>query len=151
MIFSITFKIFLDLTVLLLTCPEVMNFKKRITGIRLRFENRVRRQKTCALDLINKFVATLSVEFQCVVSTTVTTFRARSPSGRVGTGTRELTRTMVLWQTWTTHQSLNSVTHGPILLWTHTAVRHFGPMSLESPLLSRSPTRGKPAIEPVRP
>lgn len=53
-----------------------MNFKKRTTGIRLRFENRVRRQKTCALDLIKKFVATLSVEFQCVVSTTVTTFRA---------------------------------------------------------------------------
>jgi hypothetical protein len=39
--------------VLLLTCPEVMNLKKLVTtGIRLRFENRVRRQKTCALDLI---------------------------------------------------------------------------------------------------
>jgi hypothetical protein len=54
-----------------------MNLKNLVTtGIRLRFENRVRRQKTCALDLIKKFVATLSVEFQCVVSTTVTTFRA---------------------------------------------------------------------------
>ena len=31
----------------------------------------------------------------------------------------------------------------------YTAVRHLGPMSLESPLLSRSPTRGKPTSEPV--